>query len=246
MPRAALAVAASFVLAAIAIGPAARGQDVAPLDRIEVITGGAAEGARLPLLIALHGRGDDPARWSQHVESMVAAPARVLLLRAPMRLGNGFEWFRYAGEGAPVAPIGRQMAAAMPRLVATIDAAIRERPIAGRPIVTGFSQGAMMTYALAVRHPDRIAAAYPVAGFLVQRELRAIVDPARVPPIVAFHGTADRVIPIARDRRSVAALRARGVRIELREHPGIGHTLEGISPALMTEIRAELERQRAL
>ncbi|GIU86937.1 MAG: hydrolase [Acidimicrobiia bacterium] len=56
-----------------------------------------------------------------------------------------------------------------------------------RVYVTGLSNGAFMTSAVACAYADRVAAVAPVAG------IRAIegCDPARAVPVVAFHGTAD-------------------------------------------------------
>jgi polyhydroxybutyrate depolymerase len=56
-----------------------------------------------------------------------------------------------------------------------------------RVFVTGLSNGAFMTSAIACAYADRIAAAAPVAGI---REIEGC-DPARAVPVVAFHGTDD-------------------------------------------------------
>jgi phospholipase/carboxylesterase len=216
-----------------------------PLEHIEVLTGGAGQGEPLPMVVMLHGRGDDPARWSERIPPEIPERARIVLVRAPLPLGSGFEWFRYRGDGQSLGPIGAQIARTVPRLVATIDRLRETRPTLGLPIVTGFSQGAMMTYALAVTHPERLAAAFPVAGFMLPRTLRELAEPAAVPPIIAFHGTLDRIIPIDADRRTVRALRARGVPAELRESEGVGHALDRMSGALLVELRAAIRDQSA-
>ncbi len=56
-----------------------------------------------------------------------------------------------------------------------------------RVFVTGLSNGAFMTSAIACAYADRIAAAAPVAGI---REIEGC-DPDRAVPVVAFHGTDD-------------------------------------------------------
>jgi polyhydroxybutyrate depolymerase len=60
-----------------------------------------------------------------------------------------------------------------------------------RVYVTGYSNGAFMTSALACAYANRIAAAAPVAGI---RDI-AGCQPARPVPVIAFHGTADRFVP---------------------------------------------------
>jgi polyhydroxybutyrate depolymerase len=56
-----------------------------------------------------------------------------------------------------------------------------------RVFVTGLSNGAFMTSAMACQYSDRIAAVAPVAGV---RNIKGCT-PKRAVPIVAFHGTAD-------------------------------------------------------
>ena len=56
-----------------------------------------------------------------------------------------------------------------------------------RVYVTGLSNGAFMTSAVACRYANRIAAAAPVAGI---RDIKGC-KPSRPVPVIAFHGTAD-------------------------------------------------------
>ncbi len=59
-----------------------------------------------------------------------------------------------------------------------------------RVFVTGLSNGAFMTSAVACKYADRIAAAAPVAGI---REIDGC-KPSRPVPVIAFHGTADTFV----------------------------------------------------
>ena len=60
-----------------------------------------------------------------------------------------------------------------------------------RIFATGLSNGGMMSYRLACELSDRIAAVAPVAGDIRLAEC----NPPRPVPGIAFHGTADAVIP---------------------------------------------------
>jgi polyhydroxybutyrate depolymerase len=60
-----------------------------------------------------------------------------------------------------------------------------------RIFVTGYSNGAFMTSALACAFSDRIAAAAPIAGI---QEIKGCSF-RRPVPVVAFHGTADPFVP---------------------------------------------------
>jgi len=59
-----------------------------------------------------------------------------------------------------------------------------------RIYVTGLSNGAFMSSALACAYSERIAAAAPVAGI---RDIDGC-DPQRAVPVIAFHGTDDRFV----------------------------------------------------
>ena len=70
-----------------------------------------------------------------------------------------------------------------------------------RVFVTGLSNGAFMTSAMACQFADRIAAAAPVAGI---RDIDGC-DPARPVPVIAFHGTNDPFVPYDGGLGSAAA-----------------------------------------
>jgi polyhydroxybutyrate depolymerase len=59
-----------------------------------------------------------------------------------------------------------------------------------RIFVTGLSNGAFMTSAVACAYADRVAAVAPVAGI---RDIEGC-DPARPVPVVTFHGTTDTFV----------------------------------------------------
>jgi predicted esterase len=48
---------------------------------------------------------------------------------------------------------------------------------------------------------------------------------ARTAPLLAFHGTADRVLNVKWGREAVHAFNEQGNEAELREYEGVGHTI---------------------
>lgn len=71
-----------------------------------------------------------------------------------------------------------------------------------RVYATGMSNGGMMCYRLAAELSDRIAAIAPVSGTMAIREPR----PQRAVPILHFHGTADRIVPVGGPARRSPSL----------------------------------------
>jgi len=112
------------------------------------------------------------------------------------------------------------------RTVATLEAIEARHPRSGRPVVTGFSQGAMIVYSLALRRPDRFALFAPVSGVYVRNTAPTPRVTTSTPRVVAFHGTRDPILPIEAGRESVEAMHALGVTVELREHDAL-HWIDG-------------------
>jgi phospholipase/carboxylesterase len=107
-----------------------------------------------------------------------------------------------------------------------IDEIVRRRPTAGKPIVTGFSQGGMLSYALAALHPESVGAVFPVGGLLPEALWPAAWPAGQErPPIHAFHGDRDPRVPIEDDRATAARLREVGLGVELTEYPGVVHAI---------------------
>jgi phospholipase/carboxylesterase len=196
---------------------------VSGLRVVEIFPHGADTSA--PLVVALHGRGGRPEKlawlWDDFPQ-----PIQVALVQGPERFGWGWEWFdwpRGTSDDALAAAVG----AAEDKLWPTIVALAHGRKV----IVTGFSQGAMVAYALAARHPDEIAYAFPISGGAPHHLFPR--NPARTAPVYALHGTDDDVIPVYFARATVAAFRDSGGKAELREFAATGHT---ITPAMHADL----------
>ena len=115
-------------------------------------------------------------------------------------------------------------------IAAALAALVAARPTVGKPLVTGFSQGGIMTFALAVTHPEALAAAFPIGGLLPpslypSAALSSRPRPAKLPPVAAFHGASDLAVPTRGARASIAELRRAGYPAELREYAGVEHDI---------------------
>jgi phospholipase/carboxylesterase len=193
------------------------------VEVIELFPNGALESS--PLVVAIHGMGDRPDRW---IEQWRRFPAKVqiALPRAFDRHGDGWSWFRFE-DGMTDEQFGAAVGAAESRLWRGLAKLAAGR----RMIVTGFSQGGILSFAIAARHPDAVIRAFPVAGScpgpLLPREK------ARAAPILAFHGTSDKVLDVKWGREAVNAFKEQGNEAELKEYEGVGHT---ISPEMREDL----------
>jgi phospholipase/carboxylesterase len=206
----------------------------------ELVTGGAAADDALPLVIGIHGLGDSPA-GVREMAARFPGRARFVLPRAPTPYGPGFAWFPYHAGRGTAQQYADGVGSAATLVAATIRAVRASRPSAGKTVVTGFSQGGMIAYALAVQHADVVDAAIPIAGYLPTPLMPA--PGTRLPPIRSMHGDADPIVAFALDEASVAALRALGADVTLRTYPGVPHTMtEAMRDDLSAEIAATLAR----
>ncbi len=192
---------------------------------LETVIGEAAWDDALPMIVVLHGRGGS-AQIPGGPFLGLTHPVRVIVPQAPDRLGAGWEWIPvYVGQGL-VDRLSATLFQAASRVAALVRRLADERPTSGRPIVTGFSQGALLTMTLALHHDDVVGAAFPLASWLPPPLEPTYLRPdLRYPRIRSMHGTADPIIPIGPTRQLFSHLEGLGYEVDLVEFDGVEHTI---------------------
>lgn len=191
----------------------------------------------LPLVIAVHGLGDRPESLAALVGSC-RLPVRIVAPRGPEPYGDGFTWFPITFSDPPV-PDPDGMARSADRLAALIADLRKSRNVVGEPVITGFSQGGMLSFTVAARHPDVVGDAVPIAGVLPER---LVPTGPGGPTIHALHGSADATVPVDGARRTVDALRARGWTVRLDVFEGAEHEVTAPMRDAMCAALAEAVR----
>lgn len=107
------------------------------------------------------------------------------------------------------------------QLLLLIDAVCEKYPIdRSRVYVTGPSMGGVGTWGCAAIGEGKIAAVAPLCGHLSSVEAAATVKM----PLWAFHGDADNVVSLERDRACVEAVQANGNEdVKFTVYPRVGH-----------------------
>ena len=174
-----------------------------------------SEGA--PLLLLLHGYGaneEDLLSLAPHLDTrLICASAR-----APYALDfGGFAWFNIeiAAEGIRFAFAEAEEPLA--QVLSLVDALRREhRP--DRVFIAGFSQGASMALAAALKRPRDFAGVIALSGLCCPEMLPQ--DTASVQGLKIFmsHGRFDPVIPIAQARTSRDLLAPLGLDLLYKEY----------------------------
>ncbi|MBU1880316.1 MAG: hypothetical protein KJ734_15315, partial [Chloroflexi bacterium] len=134
-----------------------------------------------PLAINLHGLGSNAAQQEQISGMSRLADAKTFIVVYPEALGDPATW--RVGAGSPDVAFIRD-------LIQHLAGQYRIDP--ARIYATGISNGGGMANRLGCDMADVIAAIAPVSGaYLFWQDCQ----PGRPVPVLAFHGTADRIVP---------------------------------------------------
>jgi phospholipase/carboxylesterase len=190
-------------------------------------------------LVLTHGRGAD-ADDLEPLLDLLDSDRRLLgiLPRGPLFLPpGGRHWYIVRQVGFPDPST---FLSTFEELAGHLDAILAEREIAWeQTAVGGFSQGAVMSYALALgAGRPRPAAVLACSGFIpsVEGFDLALADRAGLPVSIS-HGSLDPVISVNFGRDARDRLAAAGLAVRYREDP-VGHT---ISPGALAQARAVLD-----
>ncbi len=190
------------------------------------------KGEKYPLVLFLHGageRGKDNESQLLHGGTMFSNPANrekypsfVLFPQCPpdvywfmdKHFEQGFE------KGNPFvkdAPASSQTQLVMELL----SDFIKKNPVdETRIYIMGLSMGAMATFDIVCRLPDRFAAAIPVCGGVNTERLHELKTKTK---FRIYHGDVDNVVPVGLSREAYKTLKKTGKDVEYIEFYGVNH-----------------------
>ena len=175
-----------------------------------------------PLVLLLHGIGsneEDLFGLAPYLDERFL----VVSARAPLALGyGGYGWFNLEitprGMAADLAQAKRSLDL-LPGFVDELVDAYGADP--GRVYLMGFSQGAMMSLALALTRPEKVAGIVAMSGRLPRQVIESEPDREALKgkPFIVTHGLYDPVLPVENGRAARDYLAALGVALTYREYP---------------------------
>lgn len=220
------------------VGCAPSQHEGSALETLEIVTGGAVAGDVLPIVVAVHGLGDTPRGLATLFEDL-PMKARVVLPQGPERWNAGFTWFPLPWDPGGRTLFEQGLTRSRDRLATLVESLRRARPGAGRPVLTGFSQGGMLAFAVGIARPDLVVRVIPIAGWVPGSFVPARPPDGPHTPIRALHGEADPLLGFEPTQRLVARLVSAGFDASLRGFPGVGHV---VPPQMRRELFDEIAR----
>lgn len=183
-----------------------------------------------PVLLLLHGYGsneDDLFSFSTELPE----DYYIISVRAPFNMQyKSYAWYAINFDADENKFSDHKQARKSRDLIAVfIDELIANYPIdSARVTLIGFSQGAILSYAVALSYPEKVQRVVAMSGYLNQEIIKEdyLKNTFSNLDIFASHGTVDQVIPVEWGRKAKPFLENLGIKTNYKEYP-MGH---GVSP----------------
>lgn len=186
----------------------------------------AIQNKKTPLIILLHGVGSNEADLFSFASQL---PEKYLIVsaRAPYVLAqDSYAWYQVDFSTGKPEYNARQQEASRLLILKFIEELKNKHEFDHQQIyLLGFSQGAIMSYAVGLTNPDKIKGIGIMSGRLLE-ETKPLVIKEKVKALKVFmsHGTQDPVLGIQYAREAKQYLSNLGLKPEYKEYPA-AHTI---------------------
>jgi phospholipase/carboxylesterase len=190
-----------------------------------------------PLLLLLHGYGSNAEDLFSFANELPDT-YYVISAKAPYDIQYGsYAWYAINFDADQNKFSDNEQAKSSRDLIAGfIDELILNYSIDAKAVsLLGFSQGAILSYAIALSHPEKINKVIALSGYINEEILEENYrnnDFSKL-SIFASHGVVDQVIPVTWARKTTPFLDTLGIESIYKEYP-IGH---GISPQIFSDFQ---------
>lgn len=187
-----------------------------------------------PVLFLLHGYGsheDDLFSFADHLPENYL----VISLRAPLTLGfGGYAWYTiHFTESQDKWNDNDEAIAVQDLLLHNIDYHLKQFSLGSKKVsLLGFSQGAIISWAVGLGHPDKIDKIIALSGYLNEDIFHYAEKGIEQLRCFSSHGIQDPTIAVEWTRKGVDILRQRAVPLTYKEY-AMGH---GINPENFSDL----------
>lgn len=198
---------------------------------------------KAPLLIMLHGYGSNEEDLFTFAADL-PAEFFIVSVRAPFPLQPyGHAWYAIHWGTTNGKFIDEVQAISSREKISTfIDEAVATYPVDGKDVtLVGFSQGTILSYAVALSYPQKVKNIVGLSGCIDPSILKAGFEKNDFSHLSVYssHGTADQVIPVDWARRTKPLLDGLKIDNTYSEFP-VGH---GVAPPNFKEVQEWLKKK---
>ena len=194
-----------------------------------------------PLLIMCHGYGSDENDLFSFAQEL-PADLFIISVRAPYPMqpyGNAWYAINFDAQQNKWNDI-EQAVESRDKIASLIDEACAKYPVNKNNVtLLGFSQGTILSYAVALTYPEKVTNIIALSGYVSEDMLADNLKDKDYSHLDFYcsHGSLDQVIPIDWARKAPKFLDARQIKNTYSEFP-IGH---GVSPQNFYELKNWLQ-----
>tara|TARA_R110002049_G_scaffold82169_3_gene209111 strand:- start:10319 stop:10975 length:657 start_codon:yes stop_codon:yes gene_type:complete len=195
-----------------------------------------------PAIIMLHGYGSDENDLFSFA-SELPSKYHIIALKAPLPMQPyGNAWYNiYLDASEGKFNDTEQAIASRDLIVKCIDQVIEKYKVAKSAItLLGFSQGTILSYAVALSYPERVKNIIGLSGYISEDMLKEGYEDNNFDHLSVYssHGSVDQVIPVDWARKTKPFLTSLGIDCSYSEFP-VGH---GVAPQNFYELKAWLDK----
>ncbi|WGD34634.1 alpha/beta fold hydrolase [Olleya sp. YS] len=193
-----------------------------------------------PLLLLFHGYGSDENDLFSFAQEL-PEELFIISVRAPYPMQPyGNAWYAINFDAEKGKWSDNEQAKQSRDLIATfIDQAVAHYPVnKDKVTLLGFSQGTILSYAVALSYPEKVKNIIALSGY-INEDLFEVKNAEAYQHLSFYcsHGTVDQVIPVDWARQAPKFLEALNIKHQYSEFP-VGH---GVAPQNFYEFRDWLE-----
>lgn len=193
------------------------------------------------LLILLHGYGSNEQDLFSFAEEL---PDELLIVsaQAPYEMGyGGYAWYaiNFDANNDKFSDLdqARESIHKISAFIDEVKAKYNTNP--AKTFLLGFSQGAILSYALSLNLPNKIQHVIALSGYINNDLLPKEISNTIKTDYYISHGTVDQVLPVEWARQAPEVLKSLNLNSEYSEYP-VGH---GVAPQNFYSFKSWIEQR---
>jgi phospholipase/carboxylesterase len=196
---------------------------------------------KAPVIILLHGYGSNEEDLFSFAAEL-PEELFVIAVRAPRDLKPyGYSWYDIAYTATEKISDDDEAVESREAVADFIDEVVENYPVDGTNVtLLGFSQGTILSYAVAFTHPEKVKNIVALSGYLNDKIFEVNKDKEYSHlDFYCSHGSVDQIIPIIAARQITPFMEAHNLKHVYEEFP-IGH---GVAPQNFHSMKTWLEKR---